>query len=46
MVAAPPRSIRMLALSSLSCSAAFGSQDVGATLKQHNGTITESLAGS
>jgi multiple sugar transport system substrate-binding protein len=26
--------------------ALFGSQDVGATLKQHNGTITESLAGS
>jgi multiple sugar transport system substrate-binding protein len=22
----------------------FGTQDVGATLKQHNGTITESLA--
>ncbi|MCE7000269.1 sugar ABC transporter substrate-binding protein [Saccharothrix sp. S26] len=26
--------------------ALFGSQDVAATLKQHNGTITESLAGS
>jgi multiple sugar transport system substrate-binding protein len=26
--------------------ALFGSEDVGATLKRHNGTITESLAGS